>query len=375
MRLGTETDAVNTNNNAVSTELAPFDMGQAKAIVLEKANADKAEILALTNKLDLTDSNSIVTFGKEAADEISKCSDIILNNVEMDKITGAGNLIKTLTNIMKKFDVNELSEEKKGFLSRLVTSAKKELEKILDKYNTMGGEVDKIYVELKKYETDIGTSNESLENLFNTNMEYYQLLTKYILAGEEGCRLIDAEIDRVQGLFNETQDGQYQMQLQNLDMGKQVLAQRVQDLRIAENVALQTIPMIKTMQFSNMNLARKINSAFIITLPIFKQNLAQAVLLKRQKIQSDALAALDEKTNEMLLKNAENTVDSAKMTTKLASTSAVRVETLEKTWNIIMTGIEETARIRDDASRKREEDKVRLEAIKSEYKQKMLNAN
>ena len=46
---------------------------------------------------------------------------------------------------------------------------------------------------------------------------------------------------------------------------------------------MQSIPMIKTMEFSNMNLVRKINSAFIITLPVFKQALAQAIMLKRRK--------------------------------------------------------------------------------------------
>ena len=59
-----------------------------------------------------------------------------------------------------------------------------------------------------------------------------------------------------------------------------MLEQRTHDLRIAENVAMQSIPMIKTMQFANMNLVRKINSAFIITLPVFKQALAD--VYKRQ---------------------------------------------------------------------------------------------
>lgn len=67
---------------------------------------------------------------------------------------------------------------------------------------------------------------------------------------------------------------------------------------------MQSIPMIKTMQFSNMNLVRKINSAFIITLPVFKQALTQAIMLKRQRLQTEAMSALDAKTNEMLIRNA-----------------------------------------------------------------------
>lgn len=103
-----------------------------------------------------------------------------------------------------------------------------------------------------------------------------------------------------------------QLELASLNNALMMLEQRTQDLRTAENVAMQSIPMIKTMEFSNMNLVRKINSAFIVTLPVFKQALAQAIMLKRQKIQAESMAELDKKTNEMLIKNAQNTVDAVK---------------------------------------------------------------
>ena len=133
---------------------------------------------------------------------------------------------------------------------------------------------------------------------------------------------------------------------------------------------MQTIPMLKTMEFSNINLIRKINSAFIITLPIFKQSLAQAIMLKRQRLQAEALSELDKKTNEMILKNATNTVEQAKLTAQMASGSSIKVDTLEKSWRTIVNGIEETKRIQDDARRQRAEDKVKLENIKNEFYKK-----
>lgn len=73
-------------------------------------------------------------------------------------------------------------------------------------------------------------------------------------------------------------------------------------MRMAESVALQSLPTIKALEFGNLNLARKINSSFIVTIPVFKNAVAQAMLAKRQAYQAQALKALDEKTNEMLLK-------------------------------------------------------------------------
>lgn len=149
-----------------------------------------------------------------------------------------------------------------------------------------------------------------------------------------------------------------------------MLEQRTQDLRTAESVAMQSVPMIKTMEFSNMNLVRKINSAFIITLPVFKQALAQAIMLKRQRIQAEAMSALDEKTNEMLIKNARNTVEQSKLTAQLASGSSIKIETLETTWKTIVTGIDETRQIQERARKQRVDDQVRLEKIKTEFNQK-----
>lgn len=146
-----------------------------------------------------------------------------------------------------------------------------------------------------------------------------------------------------------------------------LLEQRTQDLRTAESVAMQSLPMIKTMEFSNMNLVRKINSAFIITLPVFKQALAQAIMLKRQRIQAEAISALDEKTNAMLIENAKNTVEQSKMTTRLASGSSIKIETLETTWRTIVSGIDETRQIQENAKKQRVEDQARLENIKAEF--------
>lgn len=111
----------------------------------------------------------------------------------------------------------------------------------------------------------------------------------------------------------------------------------------------------------------KINSAFIITLPVFKQALAQAIMLKRQKIQADAISALDERTNEMLIKNARNTVEQAKITTRLAAGSSIKADTLEKTWHTIVDGIDETRKIQEEAHKKRIEDQAKLERIKQEF--------
>lgn len=90
-------------------------------------------------------------------------------------------------------------------------------------------------------------------------------------------------------------------------------------------------------------------------------------MLKRQRLQAESMAALDAKTNEMLIKNAKNTVAQSKITAQLASGSSIKVETLETTWRTIMNGIEETKAIQENARKQREEDKKRLAVLKDEF--------
>lgn len=324
------------------------------------------EVDAIVSTIEIDNLESIVSFGSEAADEISKASDVVLNSMNMSQLDESSQMLVTLSKIMEKFDIDEIKEDPSLF-GRIFGNMKKQLEKILAKYHTMGEEVDKVYVQLKKYEDEIKQSNRKLDQMFDANVEYYHQLVKYILAGEQGCRELEEYIEKRKGDMASTGDNSIQFEITNLEQALMMLEQRTQDLRVAENVAMQSIPMIKTMEFTNMNLVRKINSAFIVTLPVFKQALAQAILLKRQKVQAETMAALDQKTNEMLLKNAANTVETSKMAARLSSGSSVKIETLETTWRTIVSGIDETRRIQDDARKKRVEDQARLETIKTEF--------
>ena len=324
------------------------------------------EVDAIVSQIEVNNMETIVSFGGKVADEISKASDVVLNSMNMQQLDQTSTMLKQLSNIMSKFDIDEIKEEP-NFFSKLFNNAKKQLDKILAKYHTMGDEVDKIYVELRKYEEEIKVSNRNLETMFNANVDYYHELVKYILAGEQGCREIEAYIEQRQNDMQATGDNSIQFEIQACQQALAMLEQRTQDLRTAENVAMQSIPMIKTIEYSNMNLVRKINSAFIITLPVFKQALAQAIMLKRQRVQAEGMQALDEKTNEMLIKNAQNTAEQAKMTARMASGSSIKIETLETTWRTIVDGIEETRRIQEDAHKQRVEDQSRLQNIKDEF--------
>lgn len=326
------------------------------------------EVQDLTSEVEIQNPNSIVMFGQGASEQISKVSDELLNSMKAVKAEEASEMLVNLTKIMDKFDIKELDgSEKQSMLSKFMKGVGNGVAKLFQKYDTMGYEVEKVYVLLKKYENDIRESNANLKKLYDANLHYYQLLEKYIVAGELALEEIEAYIYQI-SMNNSLGQEEKQMMLQKLEISKEMLSQRVYDLQIAENVAIQSAPMIQTIQISNFNLMRKINSSFIITLPIFKQCLAQAVILKRQEIQAKSIKQLDDKTNELIMRNAQNTARQSVEIAKMASGSSVSISTLEKSFETIMKGIEDTKAIQEANKVQRIENSAKLERIKSTMK-------
>jgi uncharacterized protein YaaN involved in tellurite resistance len=329
------------------------------------------QVRALTDRIDINDSNSIVLFGAEPSTELSKISDQLLNSLKVARSDEASEMLNALTKIMDKFDIKEIEnpEEyaKKSGLAKLFGKAKDSLQKLFEKYDSMGKEVEEIYVILNKYAAEIRKSNEILGQLYRSNTQYYEDLEKYIVAGEMGIE----EIDTYEAQMNQRTDispEEIANNVQKLEIMKNMLSQRVYDLRVSENVALQTAPMIRSMEVNNFNLMLSIQSAFITTLPIFKNCLISAIQLKQQAIQAKSISQLNEKTNELLLRNAQNNATQSVAIAKQANSSAITIETLQKSYDTIKKGIEDTRAITVQMADERSRNTQTLETMKVEMK-------
>ena len=148
------------------------------------------EVDDIVSTIEVNNLETIVSFGAEVAEEISKASDVVLNSMNMSQLDETSEMLTTLEKVMDKFDLEEINKNP-GMIEKLFGGFKKQLDKILDKYHTMGEEINKIYVQLKQYESEIKQSNRKLETMFDANVNYYHELVKYILAGEQGCRELE----------------------------------------------------------------------------------------------------------------------------------------------------------------------------------------
>lgn len=328
----------------------------------------------IIEKVSIDNLDSIIYFGQESTKGITEIADSILKVMEKNDVQGSSNMLSELNKIMNKFDIVDFKDKEPSFLEKIFNKTKNNINELLKKYEIMGSEIDKVYIELKKYEAEINSTNTVLDNLYLNNMSNYKEIERYISAGKIIIdKFKNQELGKLKNIVDETNEDIDRLKQKNMEDAILLLEQKVFDLELAKNVLIQSLPQIKMIQQGNYNLIRKINSAFVVTLPIFKQGLIQAIAIKRQGIQIKAMQTLDEKTNELLLKNADNLSIQSKLATELAGSSFVNIETLEKTWNTIIKSIDETKTMEEELRQKRIDGESRLKLLQSEYSEKLNN--
>ncbi len=357
-----------TNLDLTLTKPTEDKLTETTASEIKLALRQDPEVQNLARSIDERDQVQILEFGKEPATQISRFSDQILGNMRATKVEDSGELLKQLGRIMDKFDKKDFEKTSGGLFGKLFKKGEKLIDKLFGKYQTMGHEIDKIYVEISKYQHEMVESTTMLDQMYEQNYQYYLALEKYAVAGQ--MKADELKANQLPQLESRAAAGDQMasMQLDTLRNGIELLEQRVYDLEMAKMVSLQTAPQIRLLQRGNTKLIGKINSAFVTTIPIFKNGIIQAVAAKRQKLVADSMNELDRRTNEMLLRNAQNISTQSADIARLAGSPSVKIETIEESWNIIIKGMQETKAIEEENKRMREEGTRRLEQLQDNFK-------
>lgn len=159
------------------------------AVIDEHKNLLKQDpyVQNLASKVDITQPQQILAFGEESSVGITTISDQLLNSIKMVKEEEVEELLTQLTKIMKKVDLEEVKKSggESGFIAKIFNKAKKSIEELMSKYESIGSEIDEVAVILKRYEKEIIQETENLSKLYKANIEYFKELEKYVVAGEK----------------------------------------------------------------------------------------------------------------------------------------------------------------------------------------------
>ncbi|MGM9925395.1 MAG: toxic anion resistance protein [Bacillus sp. (in: firmicutes)] len=351
----------------MSTSLQKQELNQQTANEIRVQLKQDPQVLQIAKAIDLRDQNHLLSLGKEPAERLSQFSDRILNSMSLAKLDESSNLLAQLENVMKRFDKNEIMKEP-GFFDKIFKRAQKTIEALFKKYQTLGGEIEKIHVQFSVIEDELKKANTDLEGLYEEDINYYFELERYSVAAE--IKLEELNTSVIPPLAERVNNGDQmaRMQLEKYRTVQELLERKIDDLEKARMVAVIAAPQIKTMQRGNNDLIAKINSAFVTTIPIFKMGIINTVHAKRQKMHSDSLNAFEDRANQMLQDVTKDIMNQSVQIAERSGSSSIKMETIENMWDTITKGIDEYKQVKEEQSMQRIEDKKRLESLREEAK-------
>ena len=349
-----------------------------EAVVEKSLNYDvltddeKKAIDTFLEKIDVKNTTQILQFGASAQNNISKFSDSVLQDVKTKSTGEVGNLLGNLVVEIKDFNSDMPSEKKDGIFG-IFNSAKKQLEKIIAKYNKVENNIEKIQNQLELHKLQMMKDIAIFDTMYEKNLEYFKELSLYIIAGERKLdELRNVVLPELQKQAQESGE-QTDAQLVN-DMVAIInrFEKRIYDLKTTRIISIQMAPQIRLIQNNDSELVEKIQSSLINTIPLWKNQIVIALGLTNAKNALGAQKQVTEMTNDMLKKNSEllkqGTIEIAEESEK----AIVDIETLKKTNQDIIETLDKVLEIHENGRIKRQQAESELEKIEGELKEKLL---
>ena len=353
-----------TENKEVSTNLKLIDR-------LSTEEREKAKQLAA--QIPVGNYEAIITYGANAQGELSRFSHQMLDHVQSKDIGPVGDVLKDLMNKLSEIDPDDLSEKKKSGLSRFFNKATRSIQEMMTKYQKLSTQIDRIGVQLEHSKRGLIEDVQMLDNLYEQNKTYFQALNIYIAAAElkrdEIAEEIIPEMRRQAELSND------QMVFQEVnDMAQFLdrLEKRLYDLQLSRQITIQSAPQIRMIQQTNQTLAEKIQSSIMTSIPLWKNQIAIALTLNRQKKAVESQKLVTQTTNDLLLKNSEMLKINSIETAKENERGIIEIDTLKQTQENLIQTIEETLLIQADGRAKRKAAEVEIARMEEELKQRLL---
>ncbi len=336
---------------------------------------ERKEIDALIQQIDLNDTHSLLYFGAPAQQQLAGISDDMLEGVRNKDTGPAGEALNRMVGTVRDFDLDTLDPNRKpGFFSRLLGKTKP-VAQFLQRYEEVRNQIDAIGDELERHKTQLLKDIASLDRLYAANLEYFHYLERYIIAGEEKLSQLDEQV--IPSMESKVEEGKSMttaQQLRDLRANRDALERRVHDLKLTRQVAIQSLPSIRLVQENDKGLINKIISTTANTLPLWRQQLAQAVTIHRSREAAEIIRSASDLTNELLKANAENLKQGNAEARREIERGVFDIEAVKQANSSLIETIEESLMIADEGRKKRTEAALQLENLEAELRKTLINA-
>ena len=338
------------------------------------SDEDKKKIETISQQIKPLDHDGLLQFGTNLQQSMSQFSHQMLDEVQSKDMGPVGDSLNQLMSKLKSVNPNDLDPNKQSKLKRIFRRTKASINEVFSRMQSVSSQINRITIQLDKHKGNLTKDVELLDGLYDQNKKYFDDVTLYIAAAQRKKQQIQSET--IPELQEKAHNSGNQMDIQAVaDMEQFVdrLDKRIYDLQLSRQIAIQTAPQIRMIQNVNQALAEKIQSSILTSIPLWKNQMAIALTLMRQRNAVSAQRAVTDTTNDLLTQNASMLKQNAIETATENERGIVDIETLKTTQNDIIETIEQTLQIQQDGRQKRQAAEKELNGLENDLKQHLLS--
>lgn len=322
----------------------------------------KSAAIHRSEAIDIFDTNSVLTYGSDAAGRVAEFSNNILKQV---KIRDTGEIGQKLTNIiLKSKGLDTTSLSKRGFFDRLFGKGEAQVQKFMADFDTLADQIEAISRELVASQEKLHKRVEELDELYDLNLQQFIELNIYLEAGKIKVQSCQSEISRLSAEVNG--DAAKAQELADYKNALTRFEKRLTDLNLIKTLALQTGPQIRLIQENSLTLIQKILTTNELTIPLWKRSFVIALALNEQKEALELENMVNDANNALLEQNAKMLHETSVGVAKANQRTVIDIETIEKVHAEFKASFEEVAQIEAEGARHRADVEKRLAAINGE---------
>ena len=350
-----------------------------EVVPLEAAPAPQAEaIRARMAEIDMGNTQSIISFGSAAQNELQVISQQMLADVKNKDVGPAGDSLRNIVSTLKGFSVSELDVRRdRSWWERLLGRAAP-YSKFVAKYEEVQAQIDRVTASLDQHAHTLLKDIKSLDQLYAKTLDFYNELALYIAAGEAKLKDLDATVipakEAEVKASPEADQVKKAQELRDLRSARDDLERRVHDLKLTRQVTMQSLPSIRLVQENDKSLVTKINSTLVNTVPLWETQLAQAVTIQRSREAAESIKAANDLTNELLTANAKNLQETNRVVRTEMERGVFDIEAVKAANATLIATINESLAIADEGKAKRAAAEADLQKMEAELRDTLASA-
>jgi len=370
---------LSTDVDIIAANSLPEPTQADSVISLEQADPKiGAEIKKRIDEIDMTDTNSIVSFGSAAQEELQVISQSMLQGVRNKDVGPAGDSLRDIVTTIRGFSVSEMDLRRdRSWWEKLLGRAAP-IAKFTARFEMVQDQIDKITENLLNHETTLLKDIKSLDLLYEKTLNFYDELALYIAAGEAKLQDLDTTIIPQQEAAVQSADPDDQVlaaqNLRDLRAARDDLERRVHDLKLTRQVTMQSLPSIRLVQENDKSLVTKINSTLVNTVPLWETQLAQALTIQRSAEAAKAVREANDLTNELLTANAANLRETNKVIRQEMERGVFDINAIKQANADLIGTIEESLAIADEGKAKRKSAEAELQKMETDLRDTLAAA-